>query len=210
MQGKEGFVNDFYSRITSFRSKLQLFKQQLKKRPSELTHFPNLNSIFQKIPLKNRNLKLESYCANIDILFVDFKNRFADFDQFAPTLRIFETPFDVESIQIPAHLQLEILDLQSNNLEKSKFNFSTLFEFYKNMNRLKYPNLATFAIKIMSFFSSTYLCEQTFSRMNITKNNLRGKISDENLHNCLLISTTATEPNIEKIIENKKQIHSSH
>lgn len=51
-----------------------------------------------------------------------------------------------------------------------------------------------------TMFGSTYICEQTFSIMNINKSKLRSRLTDKNLEAILKISTSSIEPNIPKLV----------
>jgi len=61
----------------------------------------------------------------------------------------------------------------------------------------------------LSEFGSTYLCEQTFSVMNMNKTQLRSNLTDNNLSSILRLATTKLEPNIEKVVESI-QAHPAH
>lgn len=58
---------------------------------------------------------------------------------------------------------------------------------------------------MICIFSSTYLCEQTFSRMNFIKSKYRTRLTDENLQNLLRISVSQTQPD-RTIFKKKKRI----
>lgn len=71
-----------------------------------------------------------------------------------------------------------------------------------------FPNLEKCARKILSIFSSTYLCKQTFSKMKYVKSKYRTNISDEHSQATLLIKTTKFDANYQKF--KKKQFQTSH
>ena len=54
---------------------------------------------------------------------------------------------------------------------------------------ISFPNLKKHAREMMSIFSSTYLCEQTFSKMKYVKSKSRTNLSDKHLQATLLIVT---------------------
>ena len=62
--------------------------------------------------------------------------------------------------------------------------------YAKYIEETRYPNLRKFALKIISVFGSTALCESFFSKMSFCKNKYRGSISDQNLKNQLRIATS--------------------
>lgn len=62
---------------------------------------------------------------------------------------------------------------------------------------------------MISLFGSTYICEQTFSKMNFVKSKYRSKLSDEHLKSILVIGTSKLEPKWTDIV-GQKQLHASH
>ena len=58
--------------------------------------------------------------------------------------------------------------------------------------------------------ANAYLCEQTFSVMNLNKNRLRSKLSDSHLHDILRISTSAVKPDLAYLLKSRSQYHPSH
>ncbi len=56
----------------------------------------------------------------------------------------------------------------------------------------------------MCQFGSTYICEQVFSILNLKKNNLRKKITDDHLGGTIRIATTKVIPNLQSIIQRKQ------
>lgn len=78
--------------------------------------------------------------------------------------------------------ELEIIELQENiELKQQHLMSETFCDFWKLVNTQTYPVSCMLTSKIASFFWSTYLCEQTFSVMNILKSKLRNRITTENL-----------------------------
>jgi len=64
-------------------------------------------------------------------------------------------------------------------------------------------------MRIFTLFDSTYICEQTFSRMNYVKCSERSRLIDEHLRFLLRIGVTHFTPNIERLIK-EKQAQISH
>lgn len=60
-----------------------------------------------------------------------------------------------------------------------------------------------------TLFGSTYICEQTFSRMKLMKTPMRSRLTDEHLHQCLRLAVTRMEPDIQ-LLTGQMQAHSSH
>ena len=77
------------------------------------------------------------------------------------------------------------------------------------MSEEHFPNLREHALKMASMFGTTYKCEQFFSKLNLTKNRLRARLTDNNLSNQLRVAVTSIPPNIEELSK-KKQSQPSH
>jgi len=72
--------------------------------------------------------------------------------------------FSLSVEDVLEHMQMEIIDLQNNAILKETFNNVELSIFYlKYIDMEKYRNLRNNALKMMSLFGSTYVCEHTFS-----------------------------------------------
>ena len=74
----------------------------------------------------------------------------------------------VSRVEVLTHLQMEILDLQSELL-KDNFREMSLSCFYASMNDATFPRLKSLARKILVLFGSTYVWERPFSRMKFIK-----------------------------------------
>ncbi|XP_029342253.1 EPM2A-interacting protein 1-like [Acyrthosiphon pisum] len=93
----------------------------------------------------------------------------------------------------PTELQLEVIELISNKNFKEYFKESRFQQFYAMLPKESFSNLKKHVCEIMSLFSSTYLCEQTFSKMKYVKYKHRTNLSDENLQATLLTSYAANK-----------------
>ncbi|XP_029656647.1 general transcription factor II-I repeat domain-containing protein 2B-like [Octopus sinensis] len=167
LQGKENLICDFYRIIKAFRQKLMLFESQLGVR--QFSHFSCFKSF------------CEANCNEIDITFQigiikelkhHFLHKFSELDKIESDIILFENPFSCNVENVQHELQLEVIDLQSNEQLKDCHRRTKLAEFYEYLKDDEFPRLKNFAIKMISIFGTTYQCEQTFSRMkyvNITE-----------------------------------------
>ena len=64
-------------------------------------------------------------------------------------------------------------------------------------------------MKMSTLFGSTYICEQTFSRVKVIKTPVRLRLTNELLHHCLRLAVTRMEPDIE-LLTSQMQAHGSH
>lgn len=62
-----------------------------------------------------------------------------------------------------------------------------------------FPNLKICARVMISILSSTYLCEQTFSKMKYVKLKYKTSLSDEHLRAALKVRTTKFDLNYHEI-----------
>lgn len=195
LQGKDQFVHQIFQHVVAFETKLKLWQLQLKNK--NFTHFTTLN--------EHGGSNINKYADLIGLLIKNFESKFQDFKESEIDYKIFATPFSVDINILPENLQLECIDLQADLQLKEKFFNIPLLTFYKfHLPEEKFPELHKHALFITSLFGSTYVCEQFFSRMKLTKNKLRTRIDDENLESTLRIACTSIEPDIEKLVQGKQ------
>ncbi|GBN04094.1 General transcription factor II-I repeat domain-containing protein 2 [Araneus ventricosus] len=128
MQGKNQFIDDIWAHLKAFKLKLNLFAGQLAK--NDLSHFSRLNSI----PSVNEE-KLKNYEDGLKKLHFEFERRFQDFSAIQTELDIFTMPFNVNCEAVRSDLQLELIELQSNNHLKQSFLNMPKLEFYKSLSK---------------------------------------------------------------------------
>jgi len=118
-------------------------------------------------------------------------------------------PFSSNVESVPDHCRLEVIDLQCSPELKTSFHQNNILTFYGSLSSSTYGSVKDLAYKVLSEFGSTYLCEQTFSVMNMNKTQLRSNLTDNNLSSILRLAVSKLEPNIEKVVESI-QAHPAH
>ena len=73
---------------------------------------------------------------------------------------------------------MELADLQNCDSLKDAFKSSSLPSFYATLPSETYPHLRNHALKMATIFGSTYICEQTFSRIKHLKSPTRDRLTD--------------------------------
>lgn len=202
LQGKGIFAHDLYVAVKSFETKLGLLSVQLHR--NNFTHFPHLQ--MQNVT----RATADKYSKQTASLKEEFARRFVEFRNLEEQFNLLTCPFNANPETVTDELQLELIDLQSDNTLKELFQNSTLTEFYSALNISKFGRLKNFAAKFLSFFGSTYICEQTFSCMNINKSKTRSQLTDVNLQSVLRITTSKLNPEYGKLVGNFSQLHKSH
>ena len=159
LQGKTSLLCNMYTEVKAFRQKLDLFATLLSR--DNFPHFPVCEQFNQEA-----NLPFPSKFVHdtISTLKLQFRQRFSDLDAHATDVRILQNPFDSDVELLKPELQMEVIDLQSNDMLKDKYKEVELIEFYKCLPRAQYMHLKNFALGLISVFGTTYLCEKTFSR----------------------------------------------
>lgn len=99
-----------------------------------------------------------------------------------------------------------LIEIGSDSNLKAKFEETPLTTFWSDRYD-EYPQLSKKAIRFLLPFATTYMCESGFSKYARTKTKYRSKL---NAAPDMRIQLSNIEPNFERILESKKQTHSSH
>ena len=133
--------------------------------------------------------------------------------EYKDNFKLFTSPFDVDVESAPSEVQmeLELVDLQCSNELKSCFAAVSHADFWRKHILLTkcFPGLVDNAMRTVAAFSSTYCCEQLFSRMKLTKSKSRAQLTDGHLNDVLLLSVSSVVPDISSL-STQKQHQVSH
>ncbi|KAJ4931375.1 hypothetical protein JOQ06_025672 [Pogonophryne albipinna] len=188
------------SNVKSFEAKLKLWQLQLEK--GNTVHFPTLQ--------EQKPAVTSEYAGECGKLHQAFRERFQDVNRYQKELNIFTTLFNVEPADVPENLQLEIIELQSNDELKARYNNLPLLEFYKLcVGAEDFPILRKHALKFTSLFGTTYRCEPFFSKLSLAKTRLRSRLTDLNLEHQLRVASSSLPSDIRRLAK-EKQFQPSH
>lgn len=115
--------------------KLSLWETQLSN--GDTAHFPCLTAVRPKAPDCPDN-DMDKYKDNITDLLREFEQRFQVFSELENKFGFFRSPFTVKPSDMPADIQLELIDLQCTL--KNKFGSVGLDTFYQYRARLPQIN----------------------------------------------------------------------
>ena len=174
-------ISQLVSHIDSFRRKLILMKNHLE------------NDIFEqscKILLTEygKECDFKKHLYIIESLITQFDTRFNDLEPLRKHLILFENPLTVKIEEQDLEFQEELCDLQNDLFLKARPEKGV--EFFKILDRLNYPKLVNFGLRIFSMFGSTYLCECSFSKLKYTKTDKRSCLNDITLSSLMRTSSS--------------------
>ena len=159
-------------------------------------HFPTLKR-YNPTPCAQYALECSSLLETFTARLQDIKSKQLELD-------IFSIPFNVTPASAPTEFQLKLIKLKNDDMLRVMYLNKPLLEFYRvYVSKEEFPNLRACALIWSSVFKSTYLCEQFFYKMNITKSRYRSRVTDENLCMKLRVATSSVHPNIRRFVKQK-------
>lgn len=180
LQGHSQIITQMYDLIRAFLAKLCLWETHLAR--NNLAHFPTLKSVS-----RNESDGL-NYIPKIVELKTEFQKRLSDFKLYESELTVFSSPFSMKIESVHEALQMEVIDLQCNTVLKTKYDKVGIPEFYKYLWS-SYPRYKNHCAKILSMFGSTYICEQLFSIMKLSKTKYCSQLKASQWDSVLHIAT---------------------
>lgn len=201
LQGKELLVSDMVAKVKAFQVKLMLWEKQLQAR--NFTHFAQLAALMPSAAATCR------YACAIRHLKTEFEVRFQDLTKHSQDIALFSDPFEINPSDVPSDLQMDLIELQCDDAQKSRFMAMGPVAFWKSQ-AATYPSMATNARKIAALFGSTYCCEQLFSRMKLIKSSTRSQLTENHLQASLLLSVSSVKPNFKRLSAGMNKHQPSH
>ena len=208
LQGKLKLLPDRVQNVSAFVNKLKLFEEHHEK--GNLTHFPTVLKASGQGAITTLNKQRATYATLLETLKESFVSRFRDLQMKKPQIAFLVDPFNFESVCLKALLvsdeatsQLEMIDLcEKDKLKPALTEGAT--EFWKSMPMEKYPNIKRAALKVLSMFGSTYVCESVLSILNQVKSRHRPVLTDTHVKELLRVATTEYKPDLKKIVKEKE------
>ncbi|KAK7925082.1 hypothetical protein WMY93_007392 [Mugilogobius chulae] len=194
LQGKDRQLPHMISSVNTFKAKLDMWATHLQK--GRLTHFPNLEKMSQDVRKKDA-FHPKQYCRHLEKLRSEFSRRYGELTTMEDIAAFVLNPFmvtDVEQLatkfqnvfSLPSGIDMEIIELQNDIALKARSRDSDLWGLVSSE---RFPLLTKCALKVNSYFGSTYLCEMAFSQMKIIKSKYRNSLTDAHLTDCLRLAS---------------------
>ncbi|XP_077309884.1 general transcription factor II-I repeat domain-containing protein 2A-like [Lithobates pipiens] len=207
LQGKLKMLPDLVQSVFAFVNKLNLFKAHIQK--GDLTHFPTLLKASGQVTSAVLNKQRARYATLVEKLHESFVARFRDLQLKRPQITFLVDPFNAETDCLKAPLvidegaaEMEMIDLREEDKLKPALKEGTI-EFWKLVPMEKYPNVKRAALKILSMFGSTYVCESVFSTLKHVKSKHRSVLTDTHVKELLRVTTTEYKPDLNRIVQDK-------
>ncbi|XP_077306295.1 general transcription factor II-I repeat domain-containing protein 2A-like [Lithobates pipiens] len=207
LQGKLKMLPDMVQSVFAFVNKLNLFKAHIQK--GDLTHFPTLLKASGQVTSAVLNKQRARYATLVEKLHESFVARFRDLQLKRPQITFLVDPFNAETDCLKAPLvidegaaEMEMIDLREEDKLKPALKEGTI-EFWKLVPMEKYPNVKRAALKILSMFGSTCVCESVFSTLKHVKSKHRSVLTDTHVKELLRVTTTEYKPDLNRIVQGK-------
>ena len=193
MQGREENILSCSDKLTGFKQKVALWKTELGRRSLEM--FPRSNNdmgdvdrqFVEDLAQKHLSLlqqKYDCYFFTINTQQYDWiRNPFSS-----------NAEFSTEELSLP--IRESFLELRNDRTLGLKFSEMSLGEFWVSI-REEYKLISKAAIEILLQFSTTYLCEQSFSSLVLIKNDKRSCLRD--IDRELRVALSKFKPNIQRL-----------
>ena len=116
LQGRGHIITDMYAAVKAFKTKLCLWKTQMLQ--GNLGHFPCCQIMAEQI--FSAVLPSAQFAEKINALSAEFSRRFADFEAQKGRFALPSNPFAIDVESAPTSLQMELIELQCNDMLKSR------------------------------------------------------------------------------------------
>lgn len=190
LQGRHQTVSNLVAEIDGFQCKLRLWKNEIVA--DKLDYFPlclelskNVEGIFSAVP------------GILQTLVQEFEVRFVDFGLIRNYLKLFNNPMDANIEDQRSDLKMELCELQTDPFYLAKKGVETV-EFWKLLDKEKFPTLRLFAAEVLSMFGSTNHCD---AGLKFIKNKHRTKLGD--LKATMRLALNDRDVNLKTLIRNK-------
>ena len=200
LQGEQLNFWESFKKIGVFKEDIVIFIDEINSK--NFQNFPNLSILSDK----KFELDFEAISKWLSELKDDFDRRFQDFIALKPLMVFGNDITAISNDDLKAVCKLLNINYSNANSELSKYKIELVLVNDPDFKILleKCPTLSLILSKAISIFSSSYKCEQGFSKMNFILSETRSALTQQNLVNAMIVATTRLSFDLEKIVyENK-------
>lgn len=191
LQGRKPLISQLYKKVTAFEIRLTNFIDEFSH--NNLENFDNCKKMFQ-----DYKWPAAAYIPHLAHLKQELSSRFGEFRAHDYEFCLIDDPFDVRleqqtRVSTDVAMRDEVERLRGDDdLRMSLYSTRDRAQFYKDLQG--YPLVKDLSSRILAMFGSTYICEQTFSRMNFLKSKCRTQLLHLSLEAQLRICTSTFCP----------------
>jgi hypothetical protein len=120
--------------------------------------------------------------------------------------KLIRNPFIVNISEMPDEIQEELIEMQHDINCKDTFDTGIKLEDFWSQKAISFLKIREIALRYLTLFSTTYLCEQEFSALLIIKNKHRNRLDASP---DMRLALSSTEPRIQQMV-NSIQSQKSH
>ena len=199
MQGKEKLFFDALESIDAFKGKIKLWMHRMKS--GRLAAFPGLNLFVEEKDI-NLGVILPTFLEHLNT-FLSELDRYIPFNNYCRILNWVRNHFQVSALEVHSDMDRiaeELLELQSRQMWKDKFEKASLTQFWANVQSMEpsLSNLCKQAATALLLFPTTYLCESGFSTLTMIKTKYRNRLQPEDDIRCALATII---PEFDKLVK---------
>ena len=198
MQGREENILSCSDKLTGFKQKLALWKNELGRGSLEM--FPRSNNALSDV---DRQFVVDLAQEHLSLLQQKYDCYFFTINtqQYDWIRNPFSSNAEISTKELSLPIRESFLELRNDRTLRLKFSEMSLGEFWVSI-REEYKLISKAAIEILLQFSTTYLCEQSFSSLVLIKNDKRSCLSD--IDRELRVALSKFEPNIQRLCSSKQ------
>ncbi|XP_063786022.1 zinc finger BED domain-containing protein 5-like [Pseudophryne corroboree] len=203
LQGQEMTVFSYTDKIESWIKKLSLWYTRVESGNFEA--FPLLDDFLHDNDLPKHDLK-PVIISHLESLQQQFRQYFPEKDRKAEAW--IRNPFSAEATAnacLPLSVAEKLIDLSCDETLKLRYSEQPLANFWISVQQ-EYPDLSSAALKVLTPFTSTYLCEAGFSALTLLKNRYRSRLAVED---DIRLYLSHTKPRFKNLCSTL-QAHPSH
>ena len=197
LQGRDQLITVLLDNVRGFQNKLTLFRNHMKE--CKLIHFKTMSSLVNEfqIPPPNFHERYENYLDVLSNNFDENKNLLYFVNRFLLMQRSLMM-IQISSLRSWTFRVAQILKPHSENYPWKNFRLVI------SLNKDQFPKIMENAYFWTVQFGSTYVCEQSFSLMKLTKSKHRSRLTDGHLDCALRLAISQIVPNLDELVKEKR------
>ncbi|XP_028659137.2 protein ZBED8-like [Erpetoichthys calabaricus] len=205
MQGGGVNIIEAEENLKAYQKKLQLWKRRTKN--DNFANFPLLDDCVSMIEdvsgIGDISVPTElkqAVATHLDELAKSLDGYFPTRESYPAWVRQPFT-FDIETADVNDEYLDKIIEIKQSQIQQQLFRTTTLLSFWCRQ-MVSYPTIARKALEIFIPFVTTYLCEQSFSRMLDIKTKKRNRLCCEN---DMRVAIAKVKPRISELVSQRQQ-----